>query len=308
MTVNTPVTAETTATTAPIEAATWTCGLAKNPGSKTAVYSWCMAGQPVPAAGRRLLPRARRPRSRPHRGAGDDQHPAVHVQHVHVVAVQPGEDLAGDDLVGGPAGGPPAGQVDDAVHHRQQRVHLVRGQQHGDLLLAGDPGEQGDDLLAAAQVEVGQRLVEQEQPGAADQGVRRSAPAAARRRTGSRPGRRRTGRRRPRAASPGPPRPGPRRAAAARTGSRPAPARPGPWPASACPGRGEPSAGHSRWAGSAASGARPGTRSRPLVGRCRPRITRSSVVLPAPLGPISPVNSPARTVKLTSSRICRPTR
>ena len=51
---------------------------------------------------------------------------------------------------------------------------------------------------------------------------------------------------------------------------------------------------------------RPSTDTWPPVGRCRPRITRSSVVLPAPLGPISPVNSPAWTVKLTSSRICRP--
>ena len=37
MTVNTPVTAETTATTAPIVTAMWTCGLAKKPGSKMAV-------------------------------------------------------------------------------------------------------------------------------------------------------------------------------------------------------------------------------------------------------------------------------
>ena len=44
----------------------------------------------------------------------------------------------------------------------------------------------------------------------------------------------------------------------------------------------------------------------PALGRCRPRITRNKVVLPAPLEPISPVNSPARTLKLTSSRIWRP--
>ena len=41
-----------------------------------------------------------------------------------------------------PAGGPARGQVDDAVHHRQQRVHVVRRDQHRDLLLPGDPGEQ----------------------------------------------------------------------------------------------------------------------------------------------------------------------
>ena len=49
-------------------------------------------------------------------------------------------------------------------------------QQHGDLLLAGDAGQQADDLLNTADVQVGQRLVQQEQPGAADQGVRDQHP------------------------------------------------------------------------------------------------------------------------------------
>ena len=58
-------------------------------------------------------------------GTGDDQDAAMHVQHVDGVPVQPGKDLGGDDLVGGPAGGPAAGQVDDVVHHRQQRVLIA---------------------------------------------------------------------------------------------------------------------------------------------------------------------------------------
>ena len=37
----------------------------------------------------------------------------------------------------------------------------------------------------------------------------------------------------------------------------------------------------------------------PLVGRIRPEITRISVVLPAPLGPITPTASPALTSRLT---------
>ena len=111
MTVNTPTTRTTTATTPPIEAATWTCGLAKKPGSKTAVDSWCMAGQPFPARRARGGRAVRRGGARPR--AGDDQDAAVHVQHVDVVAVQRAKDLGGDDLVGGPAGRPAAGQVDD---------------------------------------------------------------------------------------------------------------------------------------------------------------------------------------------------
>ena len=87
----------------------------------------------------------------------------MHVEHVDVVAVQAAEHVGADDLVGGAAGCPAAGEVDDAVHDRQQRVHLVRREQHRDALFGGDPVQQGDDLLAAAQVEVGKRLVEQQQ-------------------------------------------------------------------------------------------------------------------------------------------------
>ena len=56
------------------------------------------------------------------------------------------------------------------------------------LLLGGDPVEQGDDLLAAAQVEVGQRLVEQQQLGPADQGVGDEHPLLLAARQGPDPG------------------------------------------------------------------------------------------------------------------------
>ena len=45
----------------------------------------------------------------------------------------------------------------------------------------------------------------------------------------------------------------------------------------------------------------PVTSTCPPSGRCSPRMTRSKVVLPAPLEPMRPVNSPAATVKVTSS-------
>src|SRR6516164_9777082 len=126
MTVNTPTTAATTATTPPTATAMWTCGLLKNPGSNTADSTPGMSA---------LL------------GGGDHQHPAAHLQHLDRVPVQAAEHLGLHHLGGRPADRPAAGQVDDPVHHRQQWVHLVRGQQHPDLLFAGDPGEQLDDLL-----------------------------------------------------------------------------------------------------------------------------------------------------------------
>ena len=134
----------------------------------------------------------------------------------------------------------------------------------------------------------------------------RSGPAAARRPTASRPGRRRTAARRRRRASPRP-RPG-----AWRTG-RGIPKR--------CPSRPRPTRSRARIGMSGSSSTfcgtypidrlrhprcRPPIRTRPAPGAWSPRITRSSVVLPAPFEPISPVNSPAATVKVTRSRICRP--
>ena len=50
------------------------------------------------------------------------------------------------------------------------------GDQNRDPLLGGDPGQQRDDLLRAAQVEVGERLVEQQQRRTADQRMRDQDP------------------------------------------------------------------------------------------------------------------------------------
>ena len=50
----------------------------------------------------------------------------------------------------------------------------------------------------------------------------------------------------------------------------------------------------------------PSSSTRPAAGRSVPARTRSSVDLPAPLGPISATRSPCSSVKLTSRRIARP--
>src|SRR5579875_353041 len=52
-------------------------------------------------------------------------------------------------------------------------------------------------------------------------------------------------------------------------------------------------------------GARPKTRIWPSAGCNRPSTARMRVVLPAPFGPSTPMNSPARTARLTSARIVR---
>ena len=100
----------------------------------------------------------------------------MHPDHVDVLAVQPGQHLGLDHLVGGADRHPARGHVDDPVHHRHQRVHVVRRQQHRDALGPGQPGQHRDDPLLAGDVQVGQRLVEQQQPRQADQRVRDHDP------------------------------------------------------------------------------------------------------------------------------------
>ena len=92
--------------------------------------------------------------------------------HLYRESVQPGEHLGLDDVVGGSDRYLAASHVDDRVHHLQQRVHVVRGQQHGDVLVPAQLREQSDDAPRARDVQVRQRLVEQQQPRLADQRVR----------------------------------------------------------------------------------------------------------------------------------------
>ncbi len=151
-----------------------------------------------------------------------------------------------------------------------------------------------------ADVEIGERLVQQQQPGAADQRVRDQDALAAARRTGRRPAGRRS---RPHPRMPAWHRPP---ATACATGS----GRPSRWPSS-------PSATRSRARSACtveddllrhiAHGA-PGPLilTLPPLGAWKPRMVRSSVVLPEPFAPIRPQNAPCSSVKLTSFSTLRP--
>src|SRR5271154_5684202 len=109
VTVNTPTTAEVIAMTAPTSSAVCTGSLLKKPGPKIS----CI---------------------------GYHQHPVADPDDLDRLTVQPGENVGLDYLVGGTGGDLAAGHVDDAVHHRQQRVHVVGGQQDGDLLALAELG------------------------------------------------------------------------------------------------------------------------------------------------------------------------
>ena len=234
-------------------------------------------------------------KTHPARGR-DHEDPPMHPDYVHVLAIQLAEDLGPHHLGGGPAGRPARRQVDEAVHDRQQRVHVVRRDEHRDLLVPGDLAEQFDHILLAGDVQVGQRLVEQEQPGPADQRVGDQYPLllAAGQQLPTRASPKRSAPTAPSISSTCCARAG-RTAAACRAAARPVPGRPGRGRAAACPGRAGSSAGRSRSA-KPCRAPRPGPPPArcPPTAACRPRMTRSSVVFPAPFEPIRPVNSPGR--------------
>src|ERR1700685_3059127 len=127
ITVNVPTMPDTTATTPPASSATGTGALAKKPGSTMARSKWPAVSRAVVGVGARVLDRDVEAFTAP----GHHQDPAVHVDDIDVGTVQLAEPLAGHDLVGWPAGGPAVRHVDDPVHDREQRGHLVRRGQHG---------------------------------------------------------------------------------------------------------------------------------------------------------------------------------
>ncbi len=110
-------------------------------------------------------------------GTGDDQHAAVDAQHVDVVAVE---------LLKARRSGRPRRSVPLAARPAARyTIRSITGSSGfiswAEISTAiccsrGDPRQQSDDLLGAAQVEVRQRLVEQQQRRAADQRVRDQDP------------------------------------------------------------------------------------------------------------------------------------
>ncbi len=86
-----------------------------------------------------------------------------------MVTVEPAEGVGTDHLIGRARCGPAVGEIHDAVHDRQQRVHVVSGEQDRDVLFDGDSGQEVDHLGGGADIQVGQRLVEQQQLRAADE-------------------------------------------------------------------------------------------------------------------------------------------
>src|SRR2546430_13440580 len=103
-------------------------------------------------------------------GLTDDDEPAVGgMEDLDRCAVEAAERLARDLLFGSALDRAAAGEVDDAVEVADDRVDVVRDEQHGDLLLFADAAHERGDRGLVRQVEAVERLVEQQQPRPPDQ-------------------------------------------------------------------------------------------------------------------------------------------
>lgn len=91
------------------------------------------------------------------------------MHHFNSGAVQVGEQCVVDHPVEGVVVRMPVEQVDRPGEDGQQRIQIVRHDQHGDPELLVDRLHQRDEFVLTAHVQCGQRFVEDEHPRAADQ-------------------------------------------------------------------------------------------------------------------------------------------
>ena len=182
-------------------------------------------------------------------------------------------------------------------------------EQHGDVALAAEAAHQLDDRLLMAGVEADQRLVEQQQLRLADQRLRQQQPLAlAARHVGERTRGEFAVRRPPSSVCS-------IVTALGRAQQRQAPAlavhRAGDEVEASDAQIGQHRAGLRHVADCRIAPPRRLGRTRgwrPALGRTSPSRARISVVLPAPLGPSTPMNSPRSMARLTSDSTARPPR
>src|SRR5207247_4940926 len=106
-------------------------------------------------------------------GLTDDDEPAVGgMKDLDRRAVETAERSARDHLFRRALDRAAAGEVDDAVEVADDRVDVVRDEQHGDLLLLADAAHERGDRGLVGEVEAVERLVEQQQPRPPDERLR----------------------------------------------------------------------------------------------------------------------------------------
>ena len=66
-------------------------------------------------------------------------------------------------LIHAPSSGLSTHQIDQAIHHRQQRIHIVSRHQHGNVLDVGQRTKQCHQCVGTAKIQIGQGFIENQQ-------------------------------------------------------------------------------------------------------------------------------------------------
>ena len=108
--------------------------------------------------------------------SSDDDELAARPHDVDRCPVERREGLGGEHLVRGAEREAPVGDVEDAIHPRQDRVDVVGDQQHRGIAFPTVTVDQSHDGLLIREVEAGQRLVAQQQRGVVGEGLADAEP------------------------------------------------------------------------------------------------------------------------------------
>lgn len=101
---------------------------------------------------------------------------AIHAHHVDRRAVQARKDGLRNDLVDGAERRASAAEIQHAVERIQQRIELVRREQHGDIQLALHAPHEFDHARLMPRIETDERFVQQQQARIAEQTLREQQP------------------------------------------------------------------------------------------------------------------------------------
>src|SRR3954471_1174106 len=101
--------------------------------------------------------------------ADGDEAPVGSVQHFDRGAIETAERLGRDHFLRPALHRTAAGEVDDAVEGAEDRVDVVGDEQHRDALFPADPPNERCDCRLVREVEAVERLLEQQQLGAAEE-------------------------------------------------------------------------------------------------------------------------------------------
>ncbi len=114
--------------------------------------------------------------------AGHHEDPPLETHHVDLRAIEPRENGPGDHFVDRAERRLAAPEIEHLIDRIEQRVQLMRAEQHGDTEFALERFDEADHLLLMMRIETDQGLVEQKQLRLADQrlGEQKPLPFAAR--------------------------------------------------------------------------------------------------------------------------------